>query len=552
MTQVELEQLVQQLRNQPSENECLEFKEAKNNYDFRKLGKYFSALSNEANLKGKDFGWLVFGLKDKPIPRQVVGSNYRINRVQLDQLKSEIADKTTNRITFIEIHELQLEGSRVVIFQIPPAPQGFPVAWEGHYYGRNGENLCALDLVKLETIRSQSTKYDWSAAVVHGASLGDLDMTALIRARELYRVKNLDLADDIDKWDVKTLLNKARITINGKITNTALLLLGKPESAHFLSPVNATLSWVLKDKDNIELDYQHFSTPFILAVDNLYAKIRNLKYRYIKDGSLFPEETDMYDSYVIREALNNCIAHQDYGLGGKVIVIECPDKLLFKNSGEFIPETISNVLERDSPDTLYRNPFLSNAMVALNMIDTIGSGIKRMFKKQSERYFPMPDFTISTDEVKVEIIGKIVDMNYARVLANHPDLNLNEIILLDKVQKHHSLDDDEIIILKSKKLIEGRKPNFHISLRVATKTALKADYIKQKGFDDKYYKDLIKTYLTKFSEAGRGNIETLLMDKLPSTISENQKHHKVKNLLQSLKKDGEIELDTNRKWRIIR
>lgn len=494
----------------------------------------------------------MFGLKDKPVPREVVGSSYRTNRVKLDQLKSEVADKTTNRITFVEIYELTVEEKRVVLFQIPPAPQGYPVAWEGHYYGRNGEDLCALDLVKLETIRSQSTKYDWSAEIAHGAILDDLDITALLRARELFKVKNPDLADDIDEWSVETLLNKARITIKGQVTNTAILLLGKPESTHFLSPVNATLSWVLKDKDNIELDYHHFTPPFILAIDNLYAKIRNLKYRYIKDETLFPEETDMYDSYVLREALNNCIAHQDYSHGGKVLVIESPDKLLFKNSGEFIPETITNVLERDSPDTLYRNPFLSNAMVALNMIDTIGSGIKRMFRKQGERYFPMPDYTIDEKEVKVEILGKIVDMNYARVLANHPGLHLNEIILLDKVQKHQKLNDDEIKILKSKKLIEGRKPNYHISLGVAKKTTLKTDYMRQKGFDNKYYKDMVVEFISKFNPCSRKDVEDLLIDKLPEVLTLYQKKDKVKNILQFLKEKNIIKLIENREWVLVK
>ena len=49
-------------------------------------------------------------------------------------------------------------------------------------------------------------------------------------------------------------------------------------------------------------------------------------------------------------------------------------------------------------------------MVALNMIDTIGSGIKRMFLTQKNRFFPMPDFDLSTPErVVVRIHGKILD-----------------------------------------------------------------------------------------------------------------------------------------------
>ncbi len=142
-------------------------------------------------------------------------------------------------------------------------------------------------------------------------------------------------------WDDMTFLNKAKVCINGKITRTAILLLGKPESEHFLSPTTSKISWILKDKDNLEKDYAHFYCPLILQVDEVSAKIRNLKYRYIKDGTLFPDEVNQYEPYTIREALNNCIAHQDYTMGGKINVVENEDGfLIFLNSGTFIPGSV--------------------------------------------------------------------------------------------------------------------------------------------------------------------------------------------------------------------
>src|SRR5207244_4384736 len=112
------------------ETEWIEFKEAKNNYDFDDLGRYFSALSNEANLKDQPAGWLVFGVTDKP-PRQVVGSNYRLHRPGLDNLKKEIAQHTNHQITFMEVYELAPAGKRSILFQIPPAPRGIPTTWNG-------------------------------------------------------------------------------------------------------------------------------------------------------------------------------------------------------------------------------------------------------------------------------------------------------------------------------------------------------------------------------------------------------------------------------------
>jgi ATP-dependent DNA helicase RecG len=107
----------------PAETEWLEFKEAKDNYDFGKLGRYFSALSNEAALAGRAQGWLVFGVNDQ---RQVVGSRYRPHRPKLDSLKKEVADKTNNRLSFIEIHELAHPQGRVLLLEIPAALPGVP------------------------------------------------------------------------------------------------------------------------------------------------------------------------------------------------------------------------------------------------------------------------------------------------------------------------------------------------------------------------------------------------------------------------------------------
>ncbi|MEY3759042.1 MAG: hypothetical protein RIR39_533, partial [Pseudomonadota bacterium] len=198
-----------------AENEVVEFKEAKNTYDFTKLGKYFSALSNEANLKHQSKAWLVFGVKDN---HQVVGSNFRRVRKDLDSLKLEIANKTTNRITFMEVHEVQHPQGRVVLFEIPAAPKGFPIAFEGHYYGRDGESLSPLNLEEIERIREQATLEDWSAAIVADANLDDLDEEAIQVARNNFKSKFPDKAIEVETWDDLTFLNKAKLTIKGKLT----------------------------------------------------------------------------------------------------------------------------------------------------------------------------------------------------------------------------------------------------------------------------------------------------------------------------------------------
>nr|WP_246066890.1 ATP-binding protein [Paenibacillus koleovorans] len=465
-----------------------------------------------------------------------------MNRADLDSLKHEIAIKSSGGLTFREIYELMLPEGRVVLFQIPAAPLGIPTAWDGHFYGRNGSSIVALSLQEIEQIRSQVMKKDWSADICHSATVHDLEPDAIIKARTEYKKKFPRLADEVDSWDDLAFLNKARVTVQGEITNAALILLGKPEAEHFIQPVVAKMSWILKDKDNIEQDYDHFGPPFILNSELLFSKLRNLKYRYMPDNSLFPIEVNQYDAYVIREALHNCIAHQDYEKQGRINIVEKPDELIFTNLGSFIPQSIAAVIERDSPPEYYRNRFLAEAMVNLNMIDTIGSGIKRMFFTQKRRFFPLPDYDLSDpNKVQVRIIGKILDENYTRMLINHTDLDLSTVILLDKVQKRERIKPEEVKRLRSQRLIEGKYPVIYVAAQIAALTGDKTAYIKNRAFDKEFYKSMVIKFLQQYKSADRQEIDNLLISKLSDTLDETQKRKKINNLLFEMsKKDGTI------------
>ncbi len=531
-----MKEFLQKLLNLPVENEIVEFKEAKNQYEKDKLGQYFSALSNEANLKGQPYAYIIFGVKND---RTIVGTN--INDRQINEYKREMANHTIPRLSFETVDKVEEDRGLVLIFKIPAAPQGEPVSWKEHFYGRDGESLGALHEYEKEKILNQKKELDWSAQIVPHATINDLSQEAIQFARQEYINKNKDKKEEILLWDEITFLNKAKVTIQGKITRTALLLLGKPESDHFINPAQAKITWILKDKDNIEKDYEHFYCPFILSVNEVKKKIRNLKYRYIIDGTLFPDEVDQFDPYIIRESLNNCIAHQDYTLKGKINVVEREDGILtFVNSGKFIPESIESVIKADAPETTYRNPFLSTAMVNLNMIDTTGSGIKNMFTIQKNKYFPLPEYDLSNTRVQVTITGKVLDEKYAKKLVQIPDLSLQEIMLLDKVSKGKPISNFDATELKNKHLIEGRKPNYHISSNVALKTNEKELYIKNRGLKDDYYKKMIVEYIDKYGSATKTDIDHLILDILPYVLDENQKANKVRNLVYALSKKDQL------------
>lgn len=554
MTSEQLTILLDNLLSLPTENEVVEFKRAGNGFDTLKLGAYFSALSNEANLKKQDSAWLIFGINDKD--HAVVGTNYKPTPQSLCHIKREMAEGINEGITFNDIFEFIYEGKRVLLFQIPPAPQGIPISYKGHYYGRDGESLVALNISEIESIRSQVKRIDWSAQVIEEATIEDLDETAIQLARSLYISKNRDKEEEILTWDNVSFLNKAKITIKGRITNTAILLLGKEESEYLISPATAKIRWVLKDHQGIEKDYLIKGCPMIISVEEIYRKIRNLKYRYINPEfqTLFPEEIDTYEPYIIREALNNAIAHQDYSLGGQITVVEYDDKLVFANKGCFIPRSIQNVLNNDAPEEVYRNQFLAQAMVNLKMVDTIGSGIRKMFFYQRQRLFPLPDYSFDDNKVQVSIIGKILNIGYASILAQNTSLSLSEIEILNRVQLNKFISDEELNYLRKKKLIEGRKPNIYLARSVAQKIDQKIEYSNNKGFDDSYYCDLIIKALSEHKVLTKQEITKLLIKKLPDILTIKQKHSKIQNLLTKLRKSGKIENESrgiHSNWRIV-
>ncbi len=520
------------------ENEVVEFKQAADAYGTDDIGKYFSALANEANLRGAERSWLVFGVNNKT--RAVVGTDYRTQKDRLQSLMQQIATDAEPRVTFREIHELQHADGRVLLFEIPAAPLGMPIAWKGHYYARAGESLSPLGLDKLDEIRGQTLSQDWTAQVVPAATLADLDETAVAKARESFARKYANRIElpEVMGWPLSTFLDRARLTQGGQITRTALLLLGKAEAAYLLSPHPAQMTWSLEGSERA---YQHFGLPFLLATTALYQRIRNIQLRILPQNELVPVELPKYDQKIVLEALHNCIAHQDYRRNGRVVVKEQPDRLVFENQGSFFEGKPDDYVAGHKTPHRYRNPFLVQAMVELNMIDTMGYGIRDMYLGQARRYFPLPDYDLSEPgEVRMTLYGGVVDIAYSRLLIQKTDLPLADVLALDRVQKKLPIPDVAATRLRKAGLIEGRKPNYFVSAEIAAATASKADYIRTRAFDDEHYAKLLTEYLKKYQRANRAEINQLLLDKLSDALTEEQKVKKIDNLLTKLRRAGRI------------
>lgn len=527
------------------ESEVVEFKRAGEGYSIPQIGQYVSALANEANLRGLDRAWLVFGVDNAS--RAVCGTDFRREPERLQATKHQIAQGCEPSISFRDIHELMHPGGRVLLFEIPAAPRGIPIAWNGHYHARVGESLVPLSLDKLDEIRQQTLAQDWTAQLVPEATLEDLDDAALRKARESFAQKHANRIDpaEVQRWPLATFLDRARLTQSGRITRAALLLLGKPERAYLLSPNPAQLTWKLEGPERA---YEHFGPPFLLSTSWVYQRIRNIQLRLLPQDELLPVEVSKYDQQTVLEALHNCIAHQDYRRNGRVLVTELPDRLVLENEGSFFEGVPDEYVHGEKTPRRYRNPFLAQAMAELNMIDTMGWGIRSIYQGQVRRYFPLPDYDLTEPQaVKLTLYGGVVDPAYSRILIQKTDLALADVLALDRVQKKLALPDAAAKRLRRAGLIEGRKPHYHVSAKVAKATASKADYIRTRGLDDEFYAKQITDYLREFGQASREEIDGLLLKKLSEALDDAQKRSKISNLLTKLRRAGRIRNEGPRK-----
>ena len=554
MTEHELKQYLQ--THYPKENtkcEWKEFKSLKSSVSGRQGDDIISYVSGIANMEG---GHLVIGIEDET--HNIIGIQDSHNYTP-ENLPFRLVGNCPNLSSeglIVEEFITSDSQKKVWVLHIPKHSPRLPIYAHRKKWQRIGDNLLELTKERENTIIREPLNdgHDWSAQIIESATLDDLDSNAINFARKKY-IEKYNNEEEVNDWDDITFLNKAYITKQSKITNTAILLLGKPESKHFLEPAQPLITWVLRNDDKEELSYDHFHLPFVLASDKIYGKIRNLKYVYLQDNTLFPTEIDMYDSFIIRESLHNCIAHQDYEQGRRINVVEYPNTLIFTNAGSFIPGTVENVIEQDSPPDKYRNPFLATAMTNLKMIEIRGGGIRKMFTVQRKRFFPMPDYDFSkSDTIKVTIFGKILDENYTKLLKQRNDLNLKTVILLDYIQKNKTevLTQKQIKFLKQEKLIEGRKPNYFVSANIADATNQRAEYMKNRGINDEYAQKMILDYLQRFEKGGkRSDFEGFLLEKFSDLLSSKQKKNKVKNILQKLKTTGKIELK-GQKWFLLK
>lgn len=541
MTELELQQYL--LCEYPQENarcEWKEFKNLKNSFCGDEKNDVISYVSAIANMDGGD---LVIGVHDKTL--EIVGTD----TYNYDKQKAIL--RLTERCVNLSTEDLYIDefitddtNRKVWVIHIPKHLPKRPVFAHNKAWQRIEDSLVEMTTERMSTILDEPifSETDWSAQIVSDATIDDLDEVAIAKARMMFKKVHSRIPEaEVNAWTVETFLSKCGIMKNGGITRAAIILLGKYESAFKLRPAVVQVTWTRRDEKQDVVDYEHFTVPFILTVDEILSKIENLTMREMPGGTLFPDTMKQYDDYTIREALHNCIAHQDYTMQQRINFVENPTYLYYSNAGSFIPGTLENALTNEEPQAYFRNECLCRAMVDFNMIDTVSRGIKKMFNEQWRRHFPMPDYEIDAKnrKVSVRIYGNEINKQYTNLLKTNDSLTLWDCISLDAVQKGRTIHEDVAQNLLNRGLIEGEAPNYTISLGIAKATNQLQGYTKQKGLDKEKMKQMILQYLKNAGTDGakRDSIYEYIKDVMPQVKTHEQQLRLLGDILSALSVD---------------
>ena len=541
MLELELQQYL--LCEYPQENtrcEWKEFKNLKNSFCGNEKDDVISYVSAIANMEG---GHLVIGVHDRTL--EIVGTDtYNYDR---QKAILRLTERCVNLSTEgLDIDEFITDDTnrKVWVIHIPKHLPKRPVFAHNKAWQRIEDSLVEMTTERMSAILDEPifSETDWSAQIVSDATIDDLDEVAIAKARMMFKKVHSRIPEaEVNAWTVETFLSKCGIMKNGGITRAAIILLGKYESVFKLRPAVSQVTWTRRDEKQDVVDYEHFTVPFILTVDEILSKIENLTMREMPGGTLFPDTMKQYDDYTIREALHNCIAHQDYTMQQRINFVENPTYLYYSNAGTFIPGTLENALTNEEPQAYFRNECLCRAMVDFNMIDTVSRGIKKMFNEQWRRHFPMPDYEIDAKnrKVSVRIYGNEINKQYTNLLKTNDSLTLWDCISLDAVQKGRTIHEDVAQDLLNRGLIEGEAPNYTISLGIAKATRQLQGYTKQKGLDKEKIKQMILQYLKNAGTDGakRDSIYEYVKDVMPQVKTHEQQLRLLGDILSALSSD---------------
>lgn len=367
--------------NVPRENEHLEFKEAKQQYDKIKLLEYCVAFANEGG------GHLILGVNNKlnnKIPRKVVGTA-AFN--DIGDIKSYVLAKLNFRI---EGYELNHSDGRVLVFEIPSRPTGQPQHLNGAYFMRLGEELVPMTPEQLRRIFLEA-ETSWLGQAAKTNVSSD-EVIALLNTQIYFDLQNLPYPPTregvLDRFISENLVKSSGSSWT--ITNLAAILFAKNLN-DFSSSLSRKAPRVVIYKGTGKLETQedhHHMQGYVVGFENLVNFVHAAAPQNHFIEQVIREEVKMFPKQALRELITNALIHQDFAITGASVMIEMfSDRLEISNPG--VPPIR---VERFIDEYRSRNEPLADLMRRLHICEEKGSGIDKVVKAAEIYQLPAPDF----------------------------------------------------------------------------------------------------------------------------------------------------------------
>lgn len=508
----------------------LEFKEAKNRYDFEKLKEYCVALANEGG------GIMILGVTDKR-PRQIVGT------AAFEEPGRTEAGLHENLGHRIPVEELHYQGKRTLLIHIPTRLPGCAWNLKGRYLKRAGDELTSLNDHELKQIFAE-TGPDFTAETVPRVSFGDLQPEAISEFRHRWQKKsgNGRLATMSDSQ----ILQDCSLIDGESITYAALILLGRPSAiSRHLAQAEVIFEYRSTESAGPAADREEYREPFLLFHDRLWTKINLRNDRQSFQQDFFRYDIPTFDETSIREAILNAVCHRDYRAGGSVFIRQYSRRLEVVSPGGFPPGiTLGNLADQQNP----RNRRLAEALNHCGFIERSGQGVNLMIEQAVRQTKPLPDFSKSAaHQVSLILAGTVQNPAFLRYIEHLGEDALSrfqtlDFLTLDLLSRGQSLP--EAMTARLPPLVEvgavesqgrGKGCRFFLSRELYKEMGAPGIHTRQQGLDYETNKELLVKHLR--SGGGDGAQMAELQQVLPA-----QSRRSILRMLQELREEGRVVL----------
>lgn len=540
---------IPELKNLRESEDKVEFKEARHNFSFaggehreqeerRKcfLG-YMIAFANEGG------GRLVMGMSDKR-PHEAVGTDFGYG--EIGALTDEVYNRLGIRISIEEIFE---NGLRVLIVNIPSRPKGKTLKFEGVALMRVGESLRNMSDEEMYAILSEQEP-DFSEKICEETTINDLDVTAVQNMKSAYAMKQ-DNPGFLSLSNFQALSDLGLLKGN-KVTYAAVILVGKEETIKKYLPQSAINLEYRNILTQINFDNrQIFTQPYFISIEPLWQAInqRNGKVPVQKGPFIF--DIPFFNKEVIREAINNAVAHRDYRKTSEVVIKQFANALHIINPGGFpLGVTLDNLLTVNSTP---RNRLLADVLAKTGIVERSGQGIDKIYYQTLSEAKPEPDYTKSDNyQVELRLSSVVEDKAFAlfikQIQLNRKDdekLSVQEVIALNQIRKGEDKRVTDRNILRKleeegliEKIGQTKTKKFILSKAYFVFTDKKAEYSAIKSLDNRQIVAIIISHLKEFGTAKMGEFEKLLKN----FRTRDQIRHLIEGLVENeiLEKDGKL------------